>query len=89
MDEPAANPTPTTPPRDAPKRAESRIARNGFQLIALAALAVALVMALVSANAVVEIWFEARFVPIARLAFALAVGGVAIWVTLRLSGRKA
>jgi hypothetical protein len=50
---------------------------------------VALIMAFVSATAIVSIWFEDRYVPIVRLAFALAVAAVAIAVILRLSPRRA
>ena len=80
-----------TQPRtlDESKHPDERVARKGFQVISLGVLAIALAVAFYSANSVVAIWFEHRWVPVARLVFALIVAAVAIGVILRLTRKNA
>lgn len=64
------------------------VVRRTALLLALAFLAISLVVAYVSANSIVELWFEQQYVPIARLVLALGIAAVALWVVLRLTSHR-
>jgi hypothetical protein len=67
-----------------PKETVRRVAL----ILALVFLAISLVVAYVSANSIVELWFEHQWVPVARLVLALGIAGLALWVVLRLTQRR-
>lgn len=68
-----------------PKPDVRDLARRAGVWIAVLSLAVAVVMFLVAANQLVEIWFRHQYVPFARMVLALMVGGAAMAVIWRLT----
>jgi len=85
----AATGTPALPPaRWQPQRDTGDLVRRAGLGIALTFLAIALAVAYYSANSILAIWFEYQWTPIVRLALALAVAGLALWVILRMTQRR-
>ena len=87
---PASTPVATPSPgwSRAPERPVEEKVKNVLLVVALALLAISIAVAYYSANAIVSIWFEHQWAPVARLVLALVIAGVAAWAVVRLTRRK-
>lgn len=62
--------------------------RKAGLAMALVFLAVSLAIAYFSANSILSIWFEYQYTPIVRLALALGVAGLCVWIVMRLTQKR-
>ena len=76
----------TTPPPTV--RPPDPAVRIGVIVIALVVLAASVLIVYASVIEAISTWLEYRWIPLARGAFALAVGALAVWVLKRLTGTR-
>lgn len=80
-------PRQATPATDKPDASIRETIEKTVLVITLVVLGLAILVFLLAINEIIEVWLRHQWVPIARAAVALGVGGLCLYVLVRLTRR--